>query len=202
MKERTSKTIKALKIISWIAPIAIIVFILYMNFLPFGFSETRTIIVGSETDITPGVFYLEQSPALGARQEFEGQTFRAVDGVVNVIYKPDQILRDATVSAELKGEGVYFIEQPDISNVSWDYDFMKLKFNGIFLSNGPGDPAMLKPLHENIKKTAKFIFDKAIKNIAKLKSPRGQAFSLIGLYYYYEAYPNPEIRQKIILLAP
>jgi len=60
---------------------------------------------------------------------------------------------------------------------------------------------MNSSLHENIKKTAKFIFDKAIKNIAKLKSQRGQAFSLIGLYYYYEAYPNPEIRQKIILLA-
>ena len=36
----------------------------------------------------------------------------------------------------------------------WDYDFIAagLKFDGIFMSNGPGDPAMLTPLHEIIKK--------------------------------------------------
>lgn len=123
MKLRVNKN-KTFIILSWVIPLAIILFILYMNFLPFGFSETRTIQVGSETDTTPGVFYLEQSSALGARQEFQGQTFRAIDGVVNVIYQPDQILRNVMVSAELKGEGVYFIEQPDITNVSWDYDFM------------------------------------------------------------------------------
>lgn len=41
-----------------------------------------------------------------------------------------------------------------VHRVPWDYDFLNsdLEFDGIFLSNGPGDPAMLKPLHENIKK--------------------------------------------------
>ncbi|HPA25407.1 MAG TPA: glycosyltransferase [bacterium] len=56
-------------------------------------------------------------------------------------------------------------------------------------------------LQDNIKKTAKFIFDKAIKNITKLKSPRGQAFSLIGLYHYYQACPETAIKEKISFLT-
>lgn len=56
-------------------------------------------------------------------------------------------------------------------------------------------------LHDNIKKTAKFIFDRAAKNLNKLKSPRGQAFSLLGLYHYYQAYPEVDIKEKIIFLA-
>ncbi|MFH1218327.1 MAG: glutamine-hydrolyzing carbamoyl-phosphate synthase small subunit [Candidatus Peregrinibacteria bacterium] len=41
-----------------------------------------------------------------------------------------------------------------VTRVPWDYDFIakKEKFDGIFISNGPGDPALLKPLHETIKK--------------------------------------------------
>ncbi|MBT3704616.1 glutamine-hydrolyzing carbamoyl-phosphate synthase small subunit [Candidatus Peregrinibacteria bacterium] len=46
----------------------------------------------------------------------------------------------------------------------WDYDFIEAQrtgtlpiedFNGIFLSNGPGDPAMLEPLHKIIQKALK-----------------------------------------------
>ncbi len=56
-------------------------------------------------------------------------------------------------------------------------------------------------LYDNVKKTAKYIFDKTIKSIVRLKSPRGQAFSLLGLYYYYQTYPDVDIKQKIIYLA-
>jgi len=40
-----------------------------------------------------------------------------------------------------------------VHRVPWDYDFVnsELEFDGIFLSNGPGDPAMLKTLHKNVK---------------------------------------------------
>ena len=36
----------------------------------------------------------------------------------------------------------------------WDYDFIAAgeKFDGVFLSNGPGDPMLLTPLHETIRK--------------------------------------------------
>jgi carbamoyl-phosphate synthase small subunit len=39
----------------------------------------------------------------------------------------------------------------------WDYDFIEAgeEFDGIFLSNGPGDPAMLEPLIKIIKKALK-----------------------------------------------
>lgn len=41
-----------------------------------------------------------------------------------------------------------------VIRVPWDYDFIEagLEFDGIFMSNGPGDPSMLKPLHETIRK--------------------------------------------------
>jgi carbamoyl-phosphate synthase small subunit len=39
----------------------------------------------------------------------------------------------------------------------WDYDFLKAgdDFDGIFMSNGPGDPAMLEPLHDIIRRALK-----------------------------------------------
>lgn len=44
-----------------------------------------------------------------------------------------------------------------VIRVPWNYDFISAghKFDGIFISNGPGDPAILTPLHENIKKAMK-----------------------------------------------
>lgn len=44
-----------------------------------------------------------------------------------------------------------------ITRVPWNYDFIKegLEFDGIFISNGPGDPSMLKPLHETLRKAMK-----------------------------------------------
>lgn len=44
-----------------------------------------------------------------------------------------------------------------VHRVPWNYDFIEAgtDFDGIFISNGPGDPAMLRPLHEIIKKAFK-----------------------------------------------
>ncbi|MBT7736720.1 glutamine-hydrolyzing carbamoyl-phosphate synthase small subunit [Candidatus Peregrinibacteria bacterium] len=41
-----------------------------------------------------------------------------------------------------------------VLRVPWDYDFVGSgeEFDGVFLSNGPGDPALLGPLIENVKK--------------------------------------------------
>lgn len=36
--------------------------------------------------------------------------------------------------------------------VPWDYDFFTLEFDGIFLSNGPGDPKMCDATIKNVKK--------------------------------------------------
>jgi carbamoyl-phosphate synthase small subunit len=41
-----------------------------------------------------------------------------------------------------------------VLRVPWDYDFIAAgeEFDGIFISNGPGDPEMLTPLHDTIRK--------------------------------------------------
>lgn len=41
-----------------------------------------------------------------------------------------------------------------VIRVPWNYDFVSAghKFDGIFISNGPGDPAILTELQENVKK--------------------------------------------------
>lgn len=41
-----------------------------------------------------------------------------------------------------------------VIRVPWNYDFIKekIKFDGIFISNGPGDPSILTPLHEILRK--------------------------------------------------
>jgi carbamoyl-phosphate synthase small subunit len=40
-----------------------------------------------------------------------------------------------------------------IIRVPWDYDFHKEEFDGLFLSNGPGDPKMCQVTIENIRKS-------------------------------------------------
>ncbi|PKL36343.1 carbamoyl-phosphate synthase (glutamine-hydrolyzing) small subunit [Candidatus Peregrinibacteria bacterium HGW-Peregrinibacteria-1] len=41
-----------------------------------------------------------------------------------------------------------------VIRVPWDYDFIGagITFDGIFISNGPGNPALLKPLHQILQK--------------------------------------------------
>ncbi len=56
-------------------------------------------------------------------------------------------------------------------------------------------------LLENIKPTAKFIFDNSVENIYKLKHLRPKAFSIVGLYYYYKIYKHQDIIDKIKYLA-
>ncbi len=39
-----------------------------------------------------------------------------------------------------------------VTRVPWDYDFTALDYDGVMLSNGPGDPQMCRATVENIKK--------------------------------------------------
>jgi len=56
-------------------------------------------------------------------------------------------------------------------------------------------------IHGNIKATAKFIFDNAIKSVNNIKFLRAKAFSIIGIYYYYKEYKNKDIIDKVRVLA-
>ncbi len=40
-----------------------------------------------------------------------------------------------------------------VIRVPWDYDFTSEEFDGVFISNGPGDPALCDATVENIRKT-------------------------------------------------
>ena len=42
----------------------------------------------------------------------------------------------------------------ELTVVPWDYDFASVveQYDGLFLSNGPGDPTMCKPTIEHLKK--------------------------------------------------
>lgn len=42
-----------------------------------------------------------------------------------------------------------------VIRVPWDYDFTQIDYDGLMLSNGPGDPQMCKATIENIKKAIK-----------------------------------------------
>lgn len=47
-----------------------------------------------------------------------------------------------------------FIERDvTVIRVPWDYDFSKMKFDGLFISNGPGDPKMAKKTIKHIRET-------------------------------------------------
>ena len=39
-----------------------------------------------------------------------------------------------------------------VTTVPWDYDFTQMNYDGLMLSNGPGDPSMCTPAVNNIKK--------------------------------------------------
>ena len=56
-------------------------------------------------------------------------------------------------------------------------------------------------IYENIKLTAKFILDNAIKNYKEINSVRAKAFAINGLYEYYKVYKSKDIKEKIKYLA-
>ena len=56
-------------------------------------------------------------------------------------------------------------------------------------------------LPQNIKHTAKFVLDNAIKNYEKIESPRAIAFTIIGLHHYYRNSKAEDLTEKIDFLA-
>lgn len=58
-----------------------------------------------------------------------------------------------------------------------------------------------KDINEDIKGSAKYIFDRSVNNVGSLKSIRAIAFSIIGMYHYHNVYPNQDIKDKVIKLA-
>ncbi|MEG0189212.1 MAG: carbamoyl-phosphate synthase domain-containing protein, partial [Algoriella sp.] len=43
----------------------------------------------------------------------------------------------------------------EVIRVPWDYDYSTLEYDGLFISNGPGDPALCVATIDNLKKSLK-----------------------------------------------
>jgi hypothetical protein len=59
--------------------------------------------------------------------------------------------------------------------------------------------AILTNLSEGIKTTSKEIFDKGFQHTSNFKSLRAKAFTILGLCYYYEAFPHDHNLSKNIV---
>ena len=54
---------------------------------------------------------------------------------------------------------------------------------------------------ENLKSSAKFVFDNALGKVLDLRSPRAWAFGVLGLYNYYQVFEKEDILDKIKILG-
>ncbi len=112
-------------------PLAFLAYVLYINYLPFGYDKNFTIVVGSPTDTTPSEFYLEPSKDLSERKTApDGTTYRELNGMAYAVFKPNVVLKDATITVSVEGEGVSIIPphiEFDPDTIDWDYswDFTK-----------------------------------------------------------------------------
>ena len=66
-------------------------------------------------------------------------------------------LRIILVDCGVKENILRYITRPEttVIQVPWDYDFSKEKYNGVLISNGPGDPAQCGTTIANIRKSMK-----------------------------------------------
>jgi carbamoyl-phosphate synthase small subunit len=78
--------------------------------------------------------------------------------------------------------------------VPWDYDFTQMDYDGVMLSNGPGDPQMCQPTIENIKKAmaiGKPIFGICLGNQLMGMASGAKTYKL---KYGHRAHNHPVIR--------
>jgi carbamoyl-phosphate synthase small subunit len=120
----------------------------------------------------PGVYGID-TRALTKRIREKGAMLGKIEpeGMNTEFYDPNKVNLVAEVSTthrQVYGEGKYRIVLVDcgvkfniirnllrrdttIIRVPWDYDFSKEEYDGLFLSNGPGDPKMCRATIENIR---------------------------------------------------
>lgn len=117
--------------LAYAIPVGFFLYVLYWNFLPFGYNETFTIDVGSPRDTKVSEFYLEPSKDLGKRmstttKEGRMKTYRELNGMVSVVFKPKAVLKNVRATIRADGTGVEIIP-PEIDfkreAYAWDYIF-------------------------------------------------------------------------------
>lgn len=137
-----------------------------------------------KTQEIPGIFdidtrlltkILREKGSLLGKIEFEQEPIEFFDP-----NHANLVAMASTKSVETYGDGEYKIVLVDcgvknniirclinrdatVIRVPWDYDFTQLEYDGLFLTNGPGDPEMCDITVENVKKAIKM--DKPIMGI-------------------------------------
>jgi len=113
-------------------PLVFLLYVTYMNFLPFGYNKTFIISVGSKGDTDSSKeFYIEPSKSLSdATTSRDGSTYRTLNGIAYVDFKPNAVLKDAEVTISVESDGVSIIPPIinfDPNSIKWDYswDFTK-----------------------------------------------------------------------------
>lgn len=162
---------RVLTFLAYAIPLAFLLYVLYINFLPFGYNKTFTIDVGAEGDTDSSkAFYLQPSKDLSEKKVAEdGTTYRELNGMANVVFKPGVVLKDAEITLEVEGDGVEIIPpyidfNPD--DYEWDYswDFTKdPKTNNVFRAEI--SEAVREELLEDAQKPA----------VEKIKLPTGES---------------------------
>ena len=69
------------------------------------------------------------------------------------IPKVDNPLRIIAIDVGMKNNQIRCLlkRNVEVLVVPWDYDFSKESFDGVFVSNGPGDPTVLKSVIERLR---------------------------------------------------
>lgn len=122
----------------------------------------------------PGIFGID-TRALTKRIREKGAMLGKVEpeGMMTVFYDPYKVNLVAQVSTSARkvyGNGKYRILLVDcgvkysiirnllkrnttIIRVPWDYDYSTEEYDGLFLSNGPGDPKMCRAVTDNVRRS-------------------------------------------------
>eukprot|EP00276_Gloeochaete_wittrockiana_P024367 CAMPEP_0184370716 /NCGR_PEP_ID=MMETSP1089-20130417/162970_1 /TAXON_ID=38269 ORGANISM="Gloeochaete wittrockiana, Strain SAG46.84" /NCGR_SAMPLE_ID=MMETSP1089 /ASSEMBLY_ACC=CAM_ASM_000445 /LENGTH=477 /DNA_ID=CAMNT_0026713363 /DNA_START=20 /DNA_END=1453 /DNA_ORIENTATION=- len=84
----------------------------------------------------------------------EIKTYKPANPVLNKEGKP---LKLVAVDCGMKNNMIrIFLELgAELTVVPWDFDFTTLEYDGLFVSNGPGNPQVCTPTIENLKKALK-----------------------------------------------
>ena len=91
----------------------------------------------------------------------------------------------------------------EVIRVPWDYDFNGLEFDGLFISNGPGDPDTCDAAVQNIRKAMANeklpIFGICMGN-QLLSKPEGQRFTNLNMDTVAHNQPVRMVGTNVVLL--
>jgi hypothetical protein len=113
--------VKVLIFLAFAIPVAILAYVFYVNYLPFGYSETYELTIDEEGLINPisNEIYITNTNGRKLLSLPEG-----VNGQVNVVIEPNVVLENAQVNISLEGDEGVYLGTPlkvDLDSYDWDY---------------------------------------------------------------------------------